>query len=114
MYIFKSHHNFYTLFVVFILPFAFLPISLNAQTDNSELKKMYEEDQGDRKVNPIDWEVLHERDKQREGRVYELLKTNVVVTGQDYYHAAMIFQHGHDTVASTMAIQCMQKSHCTR
>jgi anionic cell wall polymer biosynthesis LytR-Cps2A-Psr (LCP) family protein len=60
---FQSLYSIYILIVGSILVFSLTPIVVNAQEDNSELRKMYEEDQSDRKVNPIDWNVLHERDQ---------------------------------------------------
>jgi tetratricopeptide (TPR) repeat protein len=81
-----------------------------ASTDNEELKALYEADQLDRKATVIDWPAIAERDKQRQARVYELLDSNRIRSSEDYYHAAMIFQHGMDTLASEMAIKMMQKA----
>jgi tetratricopeptide (TPR) repeat protein len=78
--------------------------------DNEELKTLYQEDQSDRKSNPIDWSVVGVRDSLREVRVYELLDSNLVRTSLDYSNAAMIFQHGRDTIASGMAVKMMKKA----
>lgn len=93
----------------FLLFFLF-PLTIYAQTDNTELQKMYDEDQGSRLVKTINWPVVSKQDKEREKRVYELIKLNQVVTGKDYYNSAMIFQHGNDTIASSMAVKQMKKA----
>jgi hypothetical protein len=65
--------------------------------DNSELAKMYDEDQGDRAPaatgKPIDWKVVGPRDRQREARVKTLYESRALRTGKDYYRCAMILQH---------------------
>lgn len=78
--------------------------------DNLELMKMYELDQNDRKSGDIDWSVVSNNDRLREERVYELLDSNMVNTSLDYHNAAMIFQHGMDSVASGMAVKLMTRS----
>lgn len=79
-------------------------------TNNEELTQLYEQDQADRITGSIDWATVMKRDSSREARVYEMLDSSLVVTGQDHYHAAMIFQHGSDTTASRMAVKMMQKA----
>lgn len=79
-------------------------------TDNQELTLIYQADQADRKVDKINWDVILERDQTRRKRVQELLDSNQVRTSEDYHHAAMIFQHGMDTVASSMAVKLMRKA----
>ena len=74
--------------------------------DNQELQELYTMDQEDRSSkdsmqsllnrNP---QLVRERDAARRERVYELL---------DYERAGMIFQHGLDTTASSMAVKLMQ------
>ena len=94
--------------IVFLLLF---PLTAFTQTiDNVELKKMYDEDQGSRMVSNIDWVQLTKNDNIRENRVYELIKDGKIVTGKDYYHSAMIFQHGKDSVAYGMAVMQMKKA----
>jgi len=90
--------------------FLLFPLSVCAQTDNTELQKMYNEDQGSRRVKEINWLVLSKQDKARESRVYELIDSGKLKTGKDYYNSAMIFQHGNDTVASSMAVRMMRKA----
>ena len=79
--------------------------------DNAELAQMYKEDQADRTPGTlIDFEKMAERDREREARVYEMLDQGPVKTSNDYANAAMIFQHGNDTVASGMAVKMMYKA----
>lgn len=104
--------------LVFLI-FAATIFSCNSETqeatsqeliDNEELKQLYKEDQGDRQSANIDWETVSERDRTRQSRVYELLDSNKVLTSLDYSNAAMIFQHGGDTIASGMAVKMMRKA----
>lgn len=78
--------------------------------DNEELKKIYEEDQTDRQTGNIDWSIVSKRDSIRQARVYELLDLNKVNTSVDFSNAALIFQHGGDTIASSMAVKLMRKA----
>ena len=94
-----------------ILIFILLPLATFSQTsDNVELKKMYDEDQSSRKTPNIDWISLTKKDSIREKRVYELIKNGEVNTGRDFYHSAMIFQHGKDSVAYGMAVKQMRRA----
>lgn len=98
--------NFY--WIVILLMF---PLRMFSQvTDNAELKKMYDEDQNSRRVSKIDWVQLTKQDSLHTARVYELIKQERIVTGQDYYHSAMIFQHGKDSIAYGMAVKHMRKA----
>ncbi|MBN1967899.1 MAG: tetratricopeptide repeat protein [Candidatus Delongbacteria bacterium] len=78
--------------------------------DNEELVEIYKADQADRQTQPIDWNIVSKRDSLREVRIYELLDSNKVRTSLDYHNAAMIFQHGRDSVAYAMAVKLMKKS----
>ncbi|MEW7278231.1 tetratricopeptide repeat protein [Aquimarina sp. 2201CG1-2-11] len=78
--------------------------------DNAELIEIYRNDQADRQVDNIDWNVVSKRDSLRELRVYQLLDSNKVRTSKDYHNAAMIFQHGGDSIAYGMAVKLMEKS----
>ncbi len=93
-----------------ILLLIFFPLSIYSQSDNIELQKMYDEDQSSRMVKDINWTILTKQDKERENRVYELIKTGQIVTGKDYYNSAMIFQHGEDSIAYGMAVKHMRKA----
>ncbi len=78
--------------------------------DNEELVEIYKADQADRQTQQIDWNIVSKRDSLREVRIYELLDSNKVRTSLDYHNAAMIFQHGGDSVAYGMAVKLMKKS----
>src|SRR5512145_3342327 len=94
-----------------ILILLFFPFMTFSQTaDNVELRKMYNEDQNSRMSSNIDWTELSKEDNIREKRVYELITLGQIITGKDYYHSAMIFQHGKDTIASGMAVRMMKKA----
>lgn len=62
---------------------------------NPELLQLYTDDQGDRMLPPekIDWKVIGPRDLAREKRVDEILAAGGAKTADDYFHAAMVFQH---------------------
>jgi len=67
-----------------------------AVKDNEELTRLHDEDQADRSpadARDIDWSIVGPRDKARLVRVKTLYRENRLLTGADYYHAAMILQH---------------------
>lgn len=96
-----KHYLFFLLFSV---------TSFAQKPDNAELKKMYDEDQKARMASTIDWVQLSKSDSIRQKQVYELIHSGQLNTGKDYYHSAMIFQHGIDTTASAMAVKMMKKA----
>jgi hypothetical protein len=62
---------------------------------NPELTAMFEADQGARlggKV--IDWSVLEAQDREHRKRAKALLDSGALSSGDDFYHAAFLFQHG--------------------
>ncbi len=77
--------------------------------DNSDLLAMHDADQADR-LGQIDWSSVAPRDSARRERTAEMLNDNLVVTAADYYHAAMIFQHGvfGDTTSARRAFDLME------
>ncbi len=79
-------------------------------TDNNELIEIYRNDQADRQTDHIDWSAVSKRDSLREKRVYELLDSSKVRTSKDYHNAAMVFQHGGDSIDYGMAVKLMRKS----
>ncbi len=79
-------------------------------TDNSELAEIYKNDQADRQTDNIDWDVVSKNDSLREVRIYQLLDSNKVTTSTDYHNAAMVFQHGGDSISYGMAVKLMRKS----
>ncbi|HEY5079083.1 MAG TPA: hypothetical protein VII43_04525 [Opitutaceae bacterium] len=71
------------------------PPEAAAQVDNAELARIYGDDQGDRSSGKaIDWGVVGPRDLARQARVKTLYGSGQLQTGADYFHAAMVLQHG--------------------
>jgi hypothetical protein len=61
---------------------------------HSELLDLYEADQADRRTKPIDWAVVEPRDTARRARVDAILAAGEAKVSADWYHAAMVYQHG--------------------
>ena len=68
---------------------------------NRELQELYKQDQADRaNFEQLDQEQrrqMFRRDRSRRQWVEEFLEGTVSLTAEDYFHAAMIFQHGETT-----------------
>ena len=79
-------------------------------TINRELYWLYRRDQDDRTGGNIDWSQVAQRDSERRGRVRQLLDSGYVTVSDDYYHAAMIFQHGDDTTDYKLARELALKA----
>jgi len=65
--------------------------------NNPELESLYKGDQADREHGPnadIDWQAVSNRDAERRARVREIVEKGGATTSADYYHAAMVYQHG--------------------
>jgi hypothetical protein len=77
---------------------------------NIELYKIYNEDQGDRQTPKIDWEKVNKSDQIRRARVTELVNDQQLSHSDDYYHAAMIFQHGDSSDNYKKAYELSKKS----
>ncbi len=67
---------------------------LKAPADDAELLRLMKEDQADRQPKVIEWSVVTPRDRTRLARVKQLYADGRVRTGADYYHAALVLQHG--------------------
>tara|TARA_R110002020_G_scaffold29087_2_gene92061 strand:- start:205 stop:1098 length:894 start_codon:yes stop_codon:yes gene_type:complete len=78
--------------------------------DNKELQEMADQDQQSRFSGNIDWVQLNREDSLRRERVLDLMKSDSLLTGKDYFNAGIIFQHGNDTVASSLAVKCFGKA----
>lgn len=72
-------------------------------TVNAELYHMMQQDQADRMTEDIDWDTVVAHDRMHRTRVRQLLDSGLVRTADDYFHAAMIFQHGEDSTAYRFA-----------
>lgn len=72
---------------------------------SAELARLVAEDQVDRKGGPAtpNWSVLNERDEKRQSRIKALVASDVLRTGTDFYHAAMILQHSPQLDDSLLA-----------
>jgi TonB family protein len=65
--------------------------------DNEELRRLHDEDQADRSPadgRTVDWSAVQARDRARQERIKVLFSQGQLRTANDYYHAAMILQHG--------------------
>ncbi|MGH9777508.1 MAG: hypothetical protein ACRD5I_03780 [Candidatus Acidiferrales bacterium] len=85
-----------------------------------ELKALYQADQADRdsdwsKLSRQEFEALQARDRQRRERVQEIVRAQQLDTADDYFHAAMILQHGdapeHYLLAHVLANVAAFKGH---
>jgi len=81
--------------VMATLPADIEPLSEAEVSD--ELARLFTEDQADRMADPIDKETIVPRDRVRLARVKQLYQGQKLQTGPDYFHAAMVLQHAHDT-----------------
>lgn len=79
--------------IVLLACFTFAFSSVFAQ-DNTELSELYELDQAARQAKNIDWESLAKEDLERRQKVLEMLSIGEIKSANDYFNAAMIFQHG--------------------
>ncbi len=65
---------------------------------NKELQTLFEQDQADRRAfEQLDHEQIQQmlqRDRARRQRVEELVGSEALQAPEDYFHAAMVFQHG--------------------
>lgn len=65
-----------------------------AAGDMPDLCRLADEDQSDRSAAPIDWDAVTLRDGARRASVGEILRTRPLRTSGDYFHAALVMQHG--------------------
>lgn len=61
---------------------------------NVEMTHIFNADQADRQAEHINSSVVGPADKKRRRRTQELLDSGALQSGEDFYHAAFIFQHG--------------------
>jgi tetratricopeptide (TPR) repeat protein len=68
----------------------------HAGTVNPELAQLYKDDQADRAgtLKDTDWRAVGKRDAERRERVLAIVEKGGAHAADDYYHAAMVFQHG--------------------
>lgn len=98
----------------------FLALLLGGQTaptnearDNAELSQMFKADQSEREGANVDWTALYYHDSDRRARLHAILNRGAVQTATDYFHAAMIYQHGQNPddylLAHLLAVAAISK-----
>ncbi len=95
-----------------LTPMILLVASLPARAQEregvtEELRALYQADQVDRQFTSPptdeDWKVISARDAERQARVCELLRGDRLAVPEDFYHAAMILQHGETAEDALLA-----------
>ncbi|HVQ07093.1 MAG TPA: hypothetical protein VMS43_01525 [Allosphingosinicella sp.] len=63
---------------------------------NAEMTRIYDADQADRAPGgpAIDWAIVTPRDEARRARTLALVAAGALASGDDYWHAAFVLQHG--------------------
>ena len=85
------------------------------RTLNADLLRMYEEDQADREAPPesVDWAAVAPRESERRRATLALVESGGLKASEDYFHAAMILQHGGDStsyrLAHELALECTRR-----
>jgi len=73
-----------------LAPFA----SCQPLTDNSKLMELFNADQAARLGKDADWAKVRPEDDKRREEVHRMLDAGEVRTGNDYFRAALVYQHG--------------------
>ena len=80
---------------------------------NTELNQLFKVDQSEREGANVDWTALYRHDIERRVRLHAMLAKGKVQTATDYYHAAMIYQHGQTPddylLAHVLAVTAISK-----
>lgn len=81
---------------------------------NAEMTAIFEADQADRRAGAaIDWATVTPRDEARRARTRGLLDAGALRSGEDFQHAAFVFQHGGTPddylLAHTLAIAAVAR-----
>src|SRR5690554_5863098 len=75
--------------------FSLTPVVLSAEPeDNSELQRLFEADQNARRDPNMSWDEIDALDEANRSEVLSMLARGEIRTGLDYFHAAVILQHG--------------------
>lgn len=88
----------------------FSTICLAQVEDNPELQQLALQDQEDRKSGNKSGTFIWQSDSLRRMRLHELIQEGKVISANDHYNAALIFQHGTDTIDSGNAVAFMKKA----
>jgi len=77
-----------------------------ASSPDHALARVAAADQADRETGPnkIDWSVVGKRDAIRREQVMQLLNAGGIRTAEDYFDAALIFQHGDTMQDAQLAL----------
>ena len=67
-----------------------------SHSTNAEMTAIFDADQADRQSPDIDWSAMGPVDDKRRSRTKQLLDAGSLQSGDDYYHAAFVFQHGNE------------------
>ncbi|HET9811965.1 MAG TPA: hypothetical protein VFP53_09785 [Sphingomicrobium sp.] len=80
---------------------------------NAEMTALFEADQASRQDLHIDWKQVSVDDARRRKRTRQLLDQEKLQSGDDYYHAAFVFQHGSEAsdylLAHVLALAAMAR-----
>ena len=79
---------------------------------NPELKRLFDADQAARSgpIEGVDFEALARENRVQRTRVNALAADSLLWTAKDFYHAAIIFQHGPDSLAYEQAHRWARRS----
>lgn len=105
-----KHSNTKLRFVLVMTTLLLSIISFSQVDDNSELLELARQDQEDRKSGNKSGTLIWQSDSLRRVRLHELIREGKVVTAKDHYNAALVFQHGIDTIDSGNAVAFMRKA----
>jgi len=94
------------------------PLARPTWPSNTEMTAIFEADQADRQAGgATDWSAVRQRDAARLTRTQGLIDAGALHTGEDFYHAAFVFQHGDQPndylVAHTLAVIAAARGHRT-
>jgi hypothetical protein len=84
-------------FPVTLLGFLLVTPSAGANlpaANNAEMAAIFKADQANRSTDQIDWPIVKAADEKRRERTKQLLDAGALRTGEDFYDAAFVFQHG--------------------
>ena len=76
--------------------------------DNRRLWEIFEADQKSREGDAIDWQAMAEQDRAHRAEVLSLIRSNALHTSNDYFNAALVFQHGDTTDDYLLALGLAQ------
>jgi len=75
---------------ILLLSLCFTCLFVSAENINQELYQLYKDDQSERESG----QYTFSDDSKRKAKVEAMLKNGLVKSAKDYFHAAIIFQHG--------------------